>query len=196
MHRCGIKDATALTHLPFDKMVTILADDIFKRIFVQENYRIPIPDGPIDNDARPCIGLDNGLAPNRRQAIIWINADLIHWRIYAALGGMSWQWWYTIISRLLCCRKQCTRFLYMSSVCVTYVNVKRSHKMRGLSFSAFCHIWVYEHATIQHMTIYSYNISLYILWSFLANLLQIGAIVIHKNSLCRLMKCEKIYPVE
>ena len=23
----------------------------------------------------------------RRQAIIWINADLIHWRIYAALGG-------------------------------------------------------------------------------------------------------------
>ena len=25
--------------------------------------------------------------PNRRQAIIWINADPIHWRIYAALGG-------------------------------------------------------------------------------------------------------------
>ena len=32
------------------------------------------------------IGLDNSLAPNRRQAIIWTNADLIHWRIYAALG--------------------------------------------------------------------------------------------------------------
>ena len=31
--------------------------------------------------------LDNGLAPNRRQAIIWSNADPIHWRIYAALGG-------------------------------------------------------------------------------------------------------------
>ena len=31
------------------------------------------------------LGLDNGLA--RRQAIIWTNADLIHWRIYAALGG-------------------------------------------------------------------------------------------------------------
>ena len=28
----------------------------------------------------------NGLAPNRRQAIIWTNADPIHWRIYAALG--------------------------------------------------------------------------------------------------------------
>ena len=32
-------------------------------------------------------GSDNGLAPNRRQAIIWTNADLINWRIYAALVG-------------------------------------------------------------------------------------------------------------
>ena len=32
-------------------------------------------------------GLDNGLVPNRRQAIIWTNADPIQWRIYAALGG-------------------------------------------------------------------------------------------------------------
>ena len=28
-----------------------------------------------------------GLASNRRHAIIWTNADPIHWRIYAALGG-------------------------------------------------------------------------------------------------------------
>ena len=33
------------------------------------------------------IGSDNGLAPFRRQAIIWTNADLVHWRIHAALGG-------------------------------------------------------------------------------------------------------------
>ena len=33
------------------------------------------------------MGLDNGLAPYRRQAIIWTNADPIHWRIYAPLGG-------------------------------------------------------------------------------------------------------------
>ena len=31
--------------------------------------------------------LDNGLAPNRRQAITWTNADPIHRCIYAALGG-------------------------------------------------------------------------------------------------------------
>ena len=35
----------------------------------------------------PSIGLDNGLAPIRRQAIIWTNSDPIYWRIYAALGG-------------------------------------------------------------------------------------------------------------
>ena len=35
------------------------------------------------------IGSDNGLVPNRRQAIIWINADQIHWRIYAALGEIN-----------------------------------------------------------------------------------------------------------
>ena len=28
---------------------------------------------------------DNGLASNRRQAILWTNADPIHWRIYVAL---------------------------------------------------------------------------------------------------------------
>ena len=31
--------------------------------------------------------LDNSMAPNRRQAIIWTNADLIHWRLHVALGG-------------------------------------------------------------------------------------------------------------
>ena len=33
------------------------------------------------------IGLDNDLAPNRRQAITWTNANPIGWRIYAELGG-------------------------------------------------------------------------------------------------------------
>ena len=30
--------------------------------------------------------------PNRQQAIIWTNADPIHWRIYAALGGNELNW--------------------------------------------------------------------------------------------------------
>ena len=33
-----------------------------------------------------CIGLDNGLALNRRQVIIWINGDLDYRRIYASFG--------------------------------------------------------------------------------------------------------------
>ena len=38
----------------------------------------------------PDIGLDNGLAPNMRQAIIWTNADAIHWNIFPAPGGDYW----------------------------------------------------------------------------------------------------------
>ena len=33
------------------------------------------------------IGSGNGLAPVRRQAINWTNADPVHRRIYTALGG-------------------------------------------------------------------------------------------------------------
>ena len=32
-------------------------------------------------------GLENGLAPYRRQAIVWTNTGPIIWPIYAALGG-------------------------------------------------------------------------------------------------------------
>ena len=69
------------------------ADNIFKCIFVNEKFCIPIqislkfvPKDPIDNNLGT--GLDNGLAPNRLQAIIWTtNTDPVHWCIYAALGG-------------------------------------------------------------------------------------------------------------
>ena len=33
------------------------------------------------------IGSGNGMAPNRLQVIIWNNADPIHWRVHAVLGG-------------------------------------------------------------------------------------------------------------
>ena len=35
-----------LTHFPLDKMAAILSDNIFKCIFLYENYRIPIPISP------------------------------------------------------------------------------------------------------------------------------------------------------
>ena len=44
-----------------------------------------VPKGPIGNN--PAFGLDNGLSPNKWQAIIWTNAGPIHWCIYPAQGG-------------------------------------------------------------------------------------------------------------
>ena len=80
------------THLPLDKMAAILSDDIFKRIFLNENVRIFIkvslkfvPKGP--NWQLVSIGSGNGLAPNRQQAINRSNDGPVYRRIYAALGG-------------------------------------------------------------------------------------------------------------
>ena len=38
------------------------------------------------NQEYSSFGSDNGLAPTRRQAIIWTNDVLVSWRIYASLG--------------------------------------------------------------------------------------------------------------
>ena len=66
-------------------------DDIFKSIFLNENIRtliqIPlkfVPWGPIDNKSALVQVM---VVTHRRQAITWINADPVHSRIYAALGG-------------------------------------------------------------------------------------------------------------
>ena len=63
------------------------ADDVFKYIFLDENVWIStkislkfVPEGPI-NDIP-----DNGLAPTRRQAIIWTNDGLCDQGKYASLG--------------------------------------------------------------------------------------------------------------
>ena len=67
-------------------MVGNLADDILKYIFINEKFcisiRISLKLGSLGSN----IGSGNGLAPNRRQAITWSNADPIPWRVYAALG--------------------------------------------------------------------------------------------------------------
>ena len=58
------------------------ADDIFKRIFLIKRFTFWLK-----FHRSFFIGSDNGMAPTRRQAIIWTNAGPIQWRIYAALGG-------------------------------------------------------------------------------------------------------------
>ena len=73
-----------LTHLPLDKIAAILAVDIFKCIFVNQNEIY----SQESNGQWASIGSDNRLEPNRRQAIICANDDTVHWRIIAALGLM------------------------------------------------------------------------------------------------------------
>ena len=81
-------------------MAAILADDIFKCIFLNENDKITIrislkfvPRIPIDN--KPA--LVQVMAWRRRgdKTITWTNPDPVHWRIYAALGGeLNLRWIY------------------------------------------------------------------------------------------------------
>ena len=81
-----------LTHLPLDKMAavsqTIFSDAwSWMKSFVfwlKFHWSLFLR---VQLVKPPSIGLDNGLAPNRRQAIIGINADPANWRLYATLGG-------------------------------------------------------------------------------------------------------------
>ena len=73
-------------------MFATFTDDILKRIFFNENIRISIKFSlkfvpKLSNSRYPSIGLDNGLAPNRRQSITWTNTDPVQRHIYASLGG-------------------------------------------------------------------------------------------------------------
>ena len=80
------------------------------------------------------IGLDNGLAPNRRQAIIWTNADPINWRIYATLGG-----------------DELTQ-MFIVSVCKSLSTVWAP--------KSFFHQETYEHKITQNLTNYMPQLSL------------------------------------
>ena len=78
---------------PLDKMAAILADDIFKCIFLNENVRIPgqislnsiVLRSPSDN--KPSLVQVMAWRQHRRQAITWTNDNPVHRRTYAALGG-------------------------------------------------------------------------------------------------------------
>ena len=71
-----------------------IADDIFKCIFVNGKFCILIKISPRFVPKGRRIG---SLAPNRWQAIIRTNADPIHWRIYAMLGGVERGWGWGVV---------------------------------------------------------------------------------------------------
>ena len=67
-----------LTYLPLEKWPHLAGHNFKCKVWFE------FPKSPIGS-----IGSGNGLAPNRRQASNWTNADPIQWRIYAALGRRS-----------------------------------------------------------------------------------------------------------
>ena len=83
----------SLTHIPVDKMA----------LFPIQHFQVHFPEWKVlyfasnfikvcslgSNQQYSSTGLDNGLAPIRWQAIIWTNADPLHWCIYTALGEIS-----------------------------------------------------------------------------------------------------------
>ena len=78
-----------LTHLPLDKMATILADNIFKSIFLNENNWIPtqislkfVSKSLVDN--KPALVQ---VMTWHQTTVTWTNDDGVHWSIYAAPGG-------------------------------------------------------------------------------------------------------------
>ena len=69
---------------------------------------------------------------NRRQAITWTNADLIHWHIYAALGGDELNW--NILGKLgqyHCC--WCPGDLHYQVI--------SSHGIDYAGWTDVCHLW-------------------------------------------------------
>ena len=81
-----------LSHLPLDKMAAI-SQMVFSNAFLlmkncvfwlKFRWRLFLR---VQMTTIQHSGLGNGLAPNRRQAIIWTNVDPIHRSIYAARGG-------------------------------------------------------------------------------------------------------------
>ena len=63
----------------------LLSDGVFKFVFLPENCSILIWISQESNQNLTIVGSDNGLAPNRCQAIIWTNDGPSYWGIYASL---------------------------------------------------------------------------------------------------------------
>ena len=68
-----------------------------------------------------CIGSDNGLTPNRRQAIIRTNGELDYWRIYFSLG----------LNKLFTCPLWTFEWVYVMSSSSYYFLKYRNNDERG-----------------------------------------------------------------
>ena len=118
-----------LTYLPLDKMAAIsqtILSDVFSwmKIFVfwlkfhQSLFlRVQL--------AIFIIGSDNGLVPNRCQAIIWTNAGLGWWRIYICVTRPQWDKTVDLSSQTFCLLKHQEAFSYkLNSMEIQYATCR------------------------------------------------------------------------
>ena len=93
-----------LTHLPVDKMAAILADNIFKLIFLNKYRRIPIqialefvPRSPTDNKAA-LVQVMAWRRTNKVNPVYFVgrgyNDNPVHWCIYGTLGTDELKTWF------------------------------------------------------------------------------------------------------
>ena len=113
---------------PLGKMAAISQTIFFRCIFVNEKFclliKISLNSFP---EAQLTINRHKfryGLALSRRQAIVWTNVDLVHWRIYATLRGD--ELWRTVYPGVNFTRKMDRMYWY-----------KNDDKMRMLSWNMF-----------------------------------------------------------
>ena len=116
---------------PFRKRYFHMHFREWKILYFDYNFTDVCPQG--SNWQSSSIGLDNGLAPNRRQPIIWTNADPINWRIYATLWDELTQ-------------------MFIVSVCKSLSTVWAP--------KSFIHQETYEHKITQNLTNYMLRLSL------------------------------------
>ena len=167
MNICKVNDIQGcclMTHIPLDKMAAI-SQTIFSDAFsLMKNFVFCLKfhwSVLGSNWQLPSIGLDNGLVPNRRQAIIWP----IHRHIYAALGGVE----LNIVNGVLCGRcpdvfKGC--FEFRRNKLRRNGEIYMIHKHDGHSVIRRSEYMVHEYMattnTILHNYVFKLCISLYI----------------------------------
>ena len=81
-----------MTHTPIGKNGGKIVDDNFQCNFVKQNWLLSLilslkSGSWFEIDEKLYLSVDNCLATNRRQTIIWTNDDSVQWRMYVALGG-------------------------------------------------------------------------------------------------------------
>ena len=113
------------------------------------NSRLEIcPQGP--SKLYDSICLNNVLASNRRQIIIWINDCLVFWRIYASLGVDELTW----MTQRLQNHKHVPLMYVGTALCIPYI---ACHEVTG-STKPFCVTDIHCCVTCNH-SLYMYTFS-------------------------------------